>query len=72
VGFLAGSYGSLPLVLLLGGQGESWAPLLGGLVGAVLMLLILVWLALAAIGIAVQASVLAAAPPPGRRPDSTA
>jgi hypothetical protein len=100
VGFLAGSYGSLPLVLLLGGQGESWIPLVGGLVGAVLMLLlfdwtlivlsalagaravlvpfalqgglgVLVWLAVAAVGIAVQASVLAPVPAPGRRPDST-
>jgi hypothetical protein len=96
VGFVAGSYGSVPLVLLLFGSSSSWIPLLGGIVGAVLMLLlfdwtlivlsalagaraillafepqaelaILAWLALAAVGIAVQASMLAPAAPPRRR-----
>jgi len=99
VGFIGGSYGSVPLVLLLFGHGASWIPLLGGIVGAVLMLLlfdwtlivlsaltgaravmlafglqggsgILVWLGLAVVGIAVQASMLAPAAPLRRRRDS--
>lgn len=100
VGFVAGSYGSVPLVLLLFGHGASWIPFLGGIAGAVLMLLlfdwtlivlsalagaravllafglqggtgVLVWLALAAVGIAVQASMLAPAAPLRRRRDPT-
>jgi len=96
VGFVGGSYASVPLVLLLFGHGASWIPLLGGIVGAVLMLLlfdwtlivlsalmgaravllpfglqggiaVLAWLALAAVGIAVQASMLAPAAPLRRR-----
>jgi len=87
VGFVGGSYGSVPLGLLLFGHGASWIPLLGGIVGAVLMVVlfdwtlivlsavtgaravlapfglqegiaIVAWLALAAVGIAVQASML--------------
>lgn len=95
VGFVAGSYASVPLVLLLFGGGASWVPLLGGIAGAVLMVLlfdwtlivlsafagaravllpfgmqgaggVLAWLALAAVGIAFQASRLAPAVPPRR------
>jgi len=43
VGFVAGSYGSLPLVVLLFGHGASWVPLLGGIVGAVLMVMLFDW-----------------------------
>jgi hypothetical protein len=43
VGFVAGSYGSLPLVILLFGHGASWVPLVGGVVGAVLMVLLFDW-----------------------------
>ncbi len=43
VGFVGASYGSVPLVLLLSGHGASWIPLLGGIVGAVLMVLLFDW-----------------------------
>lgn len=96
VGFVGGAYGSVPLLVLLGGHGAGWIPLAGGVVGAVLMVLLfdwalivlsalvgaravllpfssgawgwLAWLALAAVGIAVQASLLPPAAPPRRRP----
>jgi hypothetical protein len=97
-GFAGGAYASVPLAAALGGA--PWIPLLGGALGALLMLLVFdwtlialsalvgaralvavaglegmtavaAWLALAAIGMAVQASLLAPARPlpVRRRPD---
>jgi hypothetical protein len=43
VGFVAGSYASVPLAALLGGAGASWIPLLGGISGALLMALLFDW-----------------------------
>jgi hypothetical protein len=43
VGFVGGSYGSVPLVMLLLGHGASWVPFLGGIVGAVLMVVLFDW-----------------------------
>lgn len=98
VGFIAGVYGSVPVVVLLCGHAAGWIPFVGGMVGAVLMLMlfdwtlivlsalagaravllpfalsggvgVLVWLGVAAVGVAVQASMLAPAAAPRRRQD---
>jgi hypothetical protein len=43
VGFVAGSYASAPLALLLAGHGASGVTLLGGIAGAVLMVVLFDW-----------------------------
>lgn len=92
-GFAAGAYVAVPLAAAL--AGPAWIPLLGGVLGALLMVLVFdwalialsaligaralvavsglegaaataLWLVLAAIGMAIQASLLAPATPPAR------
>jgi len=93
-GFAAGAYASVPLAAALGGA--AWIPVLGGALGALLMLLLfdgalivlsaligaralvavsglegptaaILWLVLAGIGMAIQASLLSPATHPVRR-----